>query len=108
MQPPELGHAIEAAQATASQLGLQTREATVIHNSDRVVLRLDPCGVLARVAPSEHLAASEFEVKVARRLTAAGAPVAELEPRTAPQVHVRDAFAISLWTYYEPLTSSSP
>ncbi|GHG98644.1 phosphotransferase [Streptomyces lanatus] len=103
MEPPELGRAIEAAQATASRLGLQAGEATIIHNSDRVVLRLDPCAVLARVAPSEHLAGSEFEVEVARRLTAAGAPVAELEPRTAPQVHVRDGFAVSLWTYYEPV-----
>jgi hypothetical protein len=77
----------------------------VIHNSDRVVLRLVPCDVLARVAPSAHLADSEFEVEVARRLADVDAPVAELEPRVAPRVHVRDAFAISLWTYYEPVAS---
>ncbi len=87
---------------TASQLGLQVDDAVVIHNSDRVALRLAPCDVLARVAPLGHLGDSEFEVEVARRLADVGAPVAELDPRVEPRVHVRDAFAISLWTYYEP------
>ncbi|GAA0315023.1 aminoglycoside phosphotransferase [Streptomyces turgidiscabies] len=52
-----------------------------------------------------HLADSEFEVEVARRLVDVDAPVAELDPRVEPRVHVRDAFAISLWTYYEPAGS---
>lgn len=105
MEPSELQRAVEAARATASELGLRVDEVVVIHDSDRVALRLVPCDVLARVAPSGQLADSEFEVEVARRLTDTGAPVAELDPRAAPQVHVRDAFAISLWTYYEPVGS---
>ncbi|MFH0522151.1 phosphotransferase family protein [Streptomyces sp. M41] len=105
MEPLELRRAVEAGRATASELGLQVDDVIVIHNSDRVVLRMIPCGVLARVAPSEHLAASEFEVEVARSLADAGAPVAELEPRVEPRVHVRDAFVISFWTYYEPVGS---
>ncbi|MFD5335923.1 phosphotransferase [Streptomyces hawaiiensis] len=103
MEPSELRRAVEAGRATASELGLQVDDVVVIHNSDRVALRLLPCDVLARVAPSAHLADSEFEVEVARRLADVDAPVAELEPRVAPRVHVRDAFAISLWTYYEPV-----
>ncbi|MGA5202441.1 phosphotransferase family protein [Streptomyces variegatus] len=105
MEPSELRRAVEAGRATASELGLQVDDVVVIHNSDRVVLRLVPCDVLARVAPSAHLADSEFEVEVARRLADVDAPVAALEPRVAPRVHVRDAFAISLWTYYEPVGS---
>ncbi|MFC8368465.1 MULTISPECIES: phosphotransferase [unclassified Streptomyces] len=105
MEPSELHRAVEAARATASELGLQVDEVVVIHNSDRVALRLAPCDVLARVAPSGHLADSEFEVEVARRLADVDAPVAELDPRVDPRVHVRDAFAISLWTYYEPVGS---
>ena len=31
--------------------------------------------------------------------------MAELEPRVEPRVHLRDGFAISLWTYYEPVGS---
>lgn len=108
MEPPELRRAVEAARATAEELGLDTDDVTVIHNSDRVVLRLLPCDVLARVAPPGHLADSEFEVEVARTLATTDAPVAELDPRVAPKVHVRDTFALSLWTYYEPLGTEIP
>ncbi|MER7487826.1 aminoglycoside phosphotransferase family protein [Streptomyces sp. NPDC126497] len=103
MEPSELRRAVEAGRATASELGLRADDAIVVHDSDRVALRLLPCDVLARVAPSGQLADSEFEVEVARRLAAVDAPVAELEPRVEPRVHVRDAFAVSLWTYYEPV-----
>ncbi|MFA3877696.1 phosphotransferase family protein [Streptomyces sp. MMCC 100] len=103
MQQGELRRAVEAGRATVSELGLQVDDVVVIHNSDRVALRMVPCGVLARVAPSGHLADSAFEVEVARRLADAGAPVAELDPRVDPRVQVRDAFAVSLWTYYEPV-----
>ncbi|MGW4567363.1 phosphotransferase family protein [Streptomyces sp. NPDC004561] len=105
MEPLELRRAVEAGLATASELGLQINDVVVIHNSDRVALRLVPCDVLARVAPLGHLTDSEFEVEVARRLVDVDAPVAELEPRVDPRVYVRDAFAISLWTYYEPAES---
>ncbi|NEB59875.1 phosphotransferase [Streptomyces diastaticus] len=105
MEPAHLRRAIEAGRATAAELGLGADDVTVVHDSDRVALRLLPCDVLARVAPVGQLADSEFEVEVARRLTDAGAPVAELDPRVAPRVHVRDGFAVSLWTYYEPLAS---
>ncbi|WP_327699943.1 phosphotransferase [Streptomyces sp. NBC_00459] len=107
MEPMELRRAVEAGRATASELGLQVDDVIVIHNSDRVALRLVPCDVLARVAPSGHLADSEFEVEVevARRLADVGAPVAELDPRVEPRVHLRDSFAVSLWTYYEPVES---
>ncbi|MEO3763993.1 phosphotransferase [Streptomyces sp. B5E4] len=103
MEPRDLRRAVEAGRATAAELGLQVDDVIVVHDSDRVVLRLVPCEVLARVAPSEQLADSEFEVEVARRLTDVDAPVAELEPRVDPRVYVRDAFAISLWSYYEPV-----
>ncbi|MFC7992648.1 phosphotransferase [Streptomyces pilosus] len=103
MEPLELGRAIEAGRATVSEAGLQVDEAIVIHDSDRVALRLMPCDVLARVAPPGHVADSEFEVEVARRLSGVGAPVAGLDPRVEPRVRERDGFAVSLWTYYEPV-----
>ncbi|MEU7471023.1 aminoglycoside phosphotransferase family protein [Streptomyces sp. NPDC044984] len=105
MEPSELRRAVEAARATASELGLQVDDVVVIHNSDRVALRLVPCDVLARVAPSGHLADSAFEVEAARRLADVDAPMAELDPRVDPRVYSRDAFVISLWTYYEPVGS---
>ncbi|MBO0814688.1 MAG: aminoglycoside phosphotransferase family protein [Actinobacteria bacterium] len=105
MEAPEVRRAVEAAGATASALGLQVDDVAVIHNSDRIAVRLIPCDVLARVAPPAHQASSEFEAEVARRLAETGGPVAELEPRAGDRVYVRDGFAISLWTYYEPAGS---
>lgn len=105
MEASEIRRAVEAGRATASALGLQVDDVVVIHNSDRIALRLIPCDVLARVAPSAHQAGSEFEVEVARRLAETGGPVAELEPRVEHRVNVRDGFAVSLWTYYEPAES---
>ncbi|MDX3318794.1 MULTISPECIES: phosphotransferase [Streptomyces] len=103
MEPAELRRAVEAGRTAASEQGLRADEVVVVHNSDRVVLRLLPCDVLARVAPPGHLSDSAFEVEVAHRLTDAGAPVGRLDPRTDPRVQVRDTFAVSLWTYYPPV-----
>ncbi|MFR9722812.1 aminoglycoside phosphotransferase family protein [Streptomyces sp. MS19] len=103
MGPADLRRAVEAARAVVSGLGLPVDEVTVIHDSDRVALRLLPCDVLARVAPLRDLAEARFEADVARRLADTDAPVAGLDPRAGSRVHVRDAFAVSLWTYYEPV-----
>jgi Ser/Thr protein kinase RdoA (MazF antagonist) len=103
MEPMLLRRAVEVGRAVVSGLGLQVDDVAVVHDSDRVALRLVPCGVLARIAPAEQLTELEFEVEVARRLVGVGAPVAELDPRVAPRVHLRDGFAISLWTFYEPV-----
>lgn len=103
MEPSDLRRAVEAGRRTAAELGLDADDAIVIHDSDRVALRLVPCDVLARVAPAEDLADSEFEVEVARRLAGGDAPVAGLDPRVEPRIHLRDGFAISLWTYHEPV-----
>ncbi len=101
MEPSEVQRAIEAARSTASALGLRAGDGVVVHNSNRIAVRLTPCDVLARVAPLAHQAGAEFEVEVGRRLAEAGCPVEEPEPRVEPRVYVRDGFAITLWTYYE-------
>lgn len=105
MEEPEVRRAVDAAISTASALGLQVDEVAVIHNSDRIALRLLPCDVLTRVAPSAHQVGSEFEVEVARSLAEADGPVAELDPRAEDRVYMRDSFAISFWVYYEPAGS---
>jgi aminoglycoside phosphotransferase (APT) family kinase protein len=75
----------------------------VLHNSNKLTLRVLPCNVLARVAPKAHQVA-QFEVEVAQRLAESGCPVAALEPRVAPRVYQRDGFVVTLWTFYEPAT----
>lgn len=94
---------IAAATSVASSLDLPVNDAIVVHNSNRLALRLRPCDVLARVAPTGHEAA-QFEVELARRLAEAGCPIALLEPRVDPLVYPRDGFEVTLWIYYEPVT----
>ena len=109
MQPSEAPRAIAAATATASALGLTVDDAIVLHDSNKLALRLLPCDVLARVAPVAHQVA-QFEVDLAQRLSETGSPVAGLEPRVEPRVYEHDGFVVTLWTYYEPLSppESSP
>jgi Ser/Thr protein kinase RdoA (MazF antagonist) len=89
--------------STASSLGLAVDDAIVLHDSNKLTLRLLPCDVLARVAPVAHQVA-RFEVELAQRLAGSGCPVAPLEPRVEPRVHERDGFVVTLWTYFEPVT----
>jgi len=94
----DLTRAIAAATSVAASLDLPADDAVVLHNSNRLALRLTPCDVLARVAPEGQ--AAQLEVDLARRLTEAGCPVGALEPRVDPRVYTRDGFAVTLWTYY--------
>jgi aminoglycoside phosphotransferase (APT) family kinase protein len=104
MQGSELPRAVAAAKWTASSLGLTVDEAIVIHDSNKLSLRLLPCDLLARVAPVAQQVA-QFELELAQQLLESGCPVAALEPRVEPRVHERDGFVVTLWTYYEPVTS---
>jgi aminoglycoside phosphotransferase (APT) family kinase protein len=103
MQVSEVPRAIAAAMSTASSLDLRVDDAIVLHDSNKLTLRLLPCDVLARVAPVA-LQDLQFEVELAQRLAASGCPVAALEPRVDPRVYARDGFVVTLWTYYEPAT----
>jgi aminoglycoside phosphotransferase (APT) family kinase protein len=103
MQRSAVPRAVAAAKSTASSLGLTADEAIVLHNSNKLTLRLLPCDVLARVAPAAHQVA-QFELKLAQQLLESGCPVAALEPRVEPRVYEREGFAVTLWTYYEPVT----
>lgn len=105
MEASEARRAVDAAGSTAAALGLHVDDVVVVHNSDRIVLRLMPCDVLARVTQSVHEADAQFEVDVARRMAEADGPVAEPEPRVEPCVYLQDGFATTLWTYYEPAAS---
>jgi hypothetical protein len=106
MEPIDVRRAVDAARATARALGLEVDEAVVVHNSDRIAVRLLPCDVLARVAPTNWRVGMEFEAEVARRLTEIQGPVGELEPRVEPGVYLRDGFSMTLWTYYEPAVNA--
>ena len=103
MQASEVPRAAAAAISIASSLDLAVEDAIVLHNSNKLTLRVLPCDVVARVAPVAHQIA-QFEVDLAQRLAESGCPVAALESRVEPRVYERDGFVVTLWTYYEPAT----
>jgi len=95
---------VAAAVSTAAALDLTVDDAIVLHDSNRLAVRLLPCDVLVRVAPAAH-AAARFEVELAQRLAVTESPVAGLDPRVAPRVYRRDGFVITFWTYHEPVSA---
>src|ERR1035437_1998044 len=103
MQASEVSRAVAAAMSTASALDLTVDDAIVLHDSNKLALRLLPCDVLARVAHVAHQVA-QFEVDLAQRLAETESPVAALEPPGEPRVCERDGFVVTLWTHYEPVT----
>ena len=103
MQAAEVPRAVAAAMSSASALDLTVDDALVLHDSNRLVLRLLPCDAVARVGNVVHQAGAAFEVELAQRLAQTESPVAALEPRVEPRVYVRDGFVVTLWTYYEPV-----
>lgn len=103
MQASEVPRAVAAAMSIASSLGLTADDAIVLHDSNKLTLRLLPCDAVARVAPVAEQVA-QFEVELAQRLAESGCPVAALAPRVEPRAYERDGFVVTLWTYYEPVT----
>jgi Ser/Thr protein kinase RdoA (MazF antagonist) len=103
MHESDIPRAIAAARSIVEAFDLRGDDAVVLHNSNKLALRLLPCNVFARVA---HVGqeVSQFEVDLAQRLAETESPVAALEPRTEPRVYGRDGFAVTLWTYYEPVS----
>jgi hypothetical protein len=100
----DVPRAVAAARTTVLALGLPVDDAIVLHDSNRLVLRLLPCDIVARVAHIRHRSGAAFEVELARRLGHTESPIATLDARVEPQIYVRDGFIVTLWTYYEPPT----
>ena len=109
MQAAEVRRAVAAAMTVASAAGLAVDDAVVLNDSNRLVVRLTPCDMVARVTPMTHHAghhmSAEREVELVKRLAQAGSPVAALDARVEPRVFVHNGFKVSLWTYFEPVES---
>ena len=103
MKPSDLRRAVRVAISTARELGLAADDAMVLHDSNRVALRLMPCDIVASVAGPAHADVAPLEVEIAQRLADIEAPVAAVAPRVGLRVYERDDFWITLWTYYDPV-----
>jgi hypothetical protein len=110
MQPAERRRATAAALSTASALGLAVDDAVVLSDSNRLVLRLLPCDIVARITPVGYRVfaagvGAAQELDVVRLLAELDAPIAVPDPRVEARVFVQDGFEIALLTYYEPVPS---
>jgi Ser/Thr protein kinase RdoA (MazF antagonist) len=109
MQAAQRRRAVAAAISAASAVGLAVDNVVVLNDSNRLVVRLTPCDIVARVTPITHHAghhmSAEREVELVKWLAQTGSPVAALDARAEPRVFVRDGFKISMWTYFEPVES---
>jgi aminoglycoside phosphotransferase (APT) family kinase protein len=109
MQAAERRRAVAAAMSTASAVGLAVDNAVVLNDSNRLVVRLTPCDIVARVTPAAHHAghhmSAEREVELVMWLAQTGSPVAALDARVEPRIFARDGFKISMWIYFEPAES---
>jgi hypothetical protein len=103
MHAADVSRAITAAMSSAAALGLAADHAIVVQNSNRLVMRLLPCNILARVAPIEHQHAAAFELAIAQALAATACPLATPLPEGAPHGYLSDGFVTTLWIYYEPV-----
>jgi hypothetical protein len=93
-----VARATAATSTLACELGLQVDEVLVVQNSNMLALRLLPCDVFARTAVVGQEVAA-FEVLLAQRLAAVGAPIASLDPRVEPRAYQRDDFVVTFWSY---------
>src|SRR6059058_2889694 len=101
MEAAETRRAVNAAMSVAAALGLAVEDAVVLNDSNRLVARLLPCDVVARVSPLGWFSAAR-EVELVRRLAdETDAPVAGLDPRVEPCLHEHDGFEIAMWAYFD-------
>lgn len=100
MDTDDVKRAVAAARSVAGTLDLPTDTVTVIHDSNKLALRLLPCDVFARVAHIGQEVAA-LEIAIAQQLLAADAPVVAPDPRVDPRVYRRDGLAITWWTYHD-------
>lgn len=113
MDAAEAGRAVTAAISVAEAFDLAVDDAVVLNDSNRLVVRLMPCDIVARIVPRGYRVfaaalGAEREVQLVRRLAGADAPVAALDPRVESRVFERDGFAIELLTYYAVRTRALP
>lgn len=108
MQTAEARRAVAAAMSIASALDLAVDDAVVLSDSNRLVARMMPCDVVARITPMAWFGSAEREIELARQLAANDSPVAGLEPRVEPRVFTRDGFKVTMWIYFEPIRRVLP
>lgn len=86
-----------AVAAAAFDLGVD--DATVRHASNRVAVRLEPCGLLARVADADGGAGAAFEVDVAHAPEQVGAHYPAADPVLPRQCRTLTLAIATAWRW---------
>lgn len=92
--------AVATCLAIAVASGLSAVDAVVLSNSNRLVVRLLPCDVLARVAPRSRRRGAELEVGIARSLAGTSVPLAGLHGHFEPRVYEDGGFVVTFWNHF--------
>jgi hypothetical protein len=92
----------------AAAAGLQVDDAEVIHDSDRIAVRLLPADVLARVVHERRptgpgAEVPGFEVEVARAPGGGRVPDRHARSSGGASCPCARRLRVTFWTYYEPL-----
>lgn len=100
--------AVEATIRLAQRLGVRRADPVILHESQRVTIRLFPLGVVARaVSIHDREAASRLsrEVDIARHLAKSAAPIVNPATELPAGPHVQDDFVLTLWEFVEHIVA---
>jgi hypothetical protein len=103
VDPARIAAARAVAARVASACGLEVSASEDLQVSNRVVVRLLPCDVVARVADAGERDAATRELALADALLRVSAPIAGPDARVPATVHIDDGFVVSLWTHHPPV-----
>ncbi len=109
-----LQRAVAAALALAREYGLRVEESTVLNDLFSLMVHLRPAPVVARVTtymPKLRTPLADWldrEIAVTTYLSEQGAPVVAPSQELPPDLHERDGFWVSFWTYVEPDPDRTP
>lgn len=105
MNAAEARRAVDAATSVAAVLDLAVDHVVILNDSNRLVVHLLPCKVVARVSPVVWFNTGR-EVELARHLAEeADCPVTGLDPRVEPRLVMRDGYEIAMRPFEAPSNS---
>ena len=98
-EPPIAASQISVALEVARELGLKADTAELISSSERSVILLQPCQVLAKVGSAAEHSRFTNEVQISTYVHRRSGPVVPPLLRADPGPHTHGSWAVSFWEY---------
>lgn len=98
----DVAHASEIAANAVREHGLVVQDVTVLQDSNRAVLLLEPAQVVVRAGDTNKETVTRFrrELSISRKLVERGAPVAPPHRQFDPRPLESDRLVLSFWQYF--------